>query len=242
MLPGEVFATFDTQDSGNVSYGVHAAGRRYFVKTAGPAEAPGFAERVARLRNAIAIARCRHHALPVLDRVIESATGPLLVYDWFGGEVLGVPRARRDDPASSFQRFRALPVPAITAALAALYDLHVELARAGWIAGDFYDGSLMFDFASHALRVIDLDMYARGPFTNTRGRMHGSSRFMAPEEFGRGAAITERTTVFNLGRASQIFLGGRATAGQAAAAQRACGAEPSARFASVADFVAAWQR
>jgi serine/threonine-protein kinase len=241
MLPGEVFATFDTQDSGNVSYGVRIGERRYFMKTAGRIDDPEHAARVARLRNAVVIATsCAHRALPVLDHVIESQAGPLLVYDWFDGELLGVPSARRDDPASSFARFRALPAPMIAAAVTTIYDLHAQLARAGWVAVDFYDGCLMYDFASEELRVIDLDMYSRGPFTNTMGRMFGSTRFMAPEEFELGARIDERTTVFNLGRASFVFLDERGTATQLAAATRACSPDPAARFATVEGFLAAW--
>ncbi|HLL25072.1 MAG TPA: hypothetical protein VK427_23215 [Kofleriaceae bacterium] len=243
MLPGEVFATFDAQDSGNVSYGVRLGERRFFVKTAGRTDDPEHAVRVARLRNAVVLAAsCTHPALPLLDHVIESAAGPLLVYEWFDGEVLGVPSARRDDPSSSFQRFRALPVHTIAAALTMVYELHAELAGAGWVAGDFYDGSLMYNFASREVRVIDLDMYAGGPFTNTVGRMFGSTRFMAPEELELGARIDERTTVFNLGRAAFVFIGDRGTPAQLAAATRACCPDPAARFASVEDFVAAWSR
>ena len=245
VIPGEAFATFATQDSGNVSYGVRIGERRYFVKTAGRVDDPAppldHAARVALLRNAVVIARSStHRALPVLHQVIESPAGPLLFYDWFDGELLGVPSARRDDAASSFQRFRALPAPAIAEALTTIYELHAELARAGWVAVDFYDGGLMYDFTSHELRVIDLDMYHPGPFTNTMGRMFGSTRFMAPEELERGARIDERTTVFNLGRAAFVFLGERGTSAQRAAATRACSPAPSARFASVADFLAAW--
>ena len=241
MLPGEVFATFETQDSGNVSYGVRIGERRYFVKTPGRVDDPEHATRVTWLRNAVKIATsCAHGALSVLDHMIESETGPLLVYDWFDGELLGVPSVRRDDPASSFARFRALPAPAIATALTTIYGLHVELARAGWIAADFYDGCLMYDFASQELRVIDLDHYSRGPFTNTMGRMFGSTRFMAPEEFQLGARIDERTTVFNLGRAAFVFLGERGTAPQRAAASRACSPDPAARFATVEDFLTAW--
>ena len=241
MLPGEVFATFDTQDSGNVSYGVRVGERRYFVKTAGRVDEPEHAARVERLRNAVAIASsCMHRGLTVLDHVIESPSGPLLVYDWFDGELLGVSSARRDDPTSSFARFRALPPDVIAAALTSIYDLHAELARAGWVAVDFYDGCLMFDFESRELRVIDLDMYSRGPFTNTMGRMFGSTRFMAPEEFQLGARIDERTTVFNLGRAAFVFLGERGTETQLAAATRACNPDPAARFATVGEFLAAW--
>lgn len=241
MLPGEVFATFDAQDSGNVSYGVRIGERRYFVKTPGRVDDPEHATRVTWLRNAVELATsCAHRALSVLDHVIESDAGPLLVYDWFDGELLGVPSVRRDDPASSFARFRALPAPAITTALTTIFQLHVELARAGWIAVDFYDGCLMYDFATEELRVIDLDHYSRGPFTNTMGRMFGSTRFMAPEEFQLGARIDERTTVFNLGRAAAVFLGERGTAPQRAVAARACSPDAAARFATVEAFLTAW--
>ena len=38
---GRIFARFDEQDSGNVSFGVEAHGARYFVKTAGAPDAIG---------------------------------------------------------------------------------------------------------------------------------------------------------------------------------------------------------
>lgn len=241
MLPGDVFTTFDAQDSGNVSYGVRVGERRFFVKTAGRVDDPEHSARVERLRNAVAIASsCSHRGLTAFDHVIESLSGPLLVYDWFDGELLGVPSERRDDPTSSFARFRALPAPTIARALTTVYEVHVQLARAGWVAVDFYDGCLMYDFASQELRVIDLDMYSRGPFTNKMGRMFGSTRFMAPEEFELGARIDERTTVFNLGRAAFVFLDERGTAPQRAAATRACSPDPAARFATVEDFLDAW--
>lgn len=248
---GEVFATFGpaTQDSGNLSYGVCVGEQRYFVKTAGRVDDPvpplDHAARVALLRTAIDIARsCPHPACPTLHHVIESPAGPLLVYEWFTGELLGGSRERRSDPASPYARFRALPAAQLTGALATIYDLHAELARAGWIAVDFYDGCLMYDFATSELRVVDLDMYRRGAFVNTMGRMFGSTRFMAPEEFTRGAQIDERTTVFNLGRAAFVALGERdafrGSPAQLAVATRACDPDPARRFDSVAALRSAW--
>jgi hypothetical protein len=117
---GTVFAEFGhlTRDSGNVSYGVQIDAERYFVKTAGQLDdSRPFLEHLARvelLRNAGRIARtCHHRALLRLYRVIESPSGPLLVYQWLDGELIGVPSIRRDDPESSFQRFRRLPTETI---------------------------------------------------------------------------------------------------------------------------------
>jgi serine/threonine-protein kinase len=131
----------------------------------------------------------------------------MLVYEWVDGELL---RAAEDDADSAHARFRRLPVAERLRMLDGLYDLHASLAGLGYVAADFYDGCLIYDFADKALHVVDLDHYQQGPFTNEMGRLFGSSRFMAPEEFELGAQIDERTTVFNLGRAAAVFLAGSA--------------------------------
>ena len=200
---GTIFTRFDTQDSGNIAYGVQTAAARYFVKTAGDPAAPNqfldFDARVALLRNAIELARSVDHpALPTLYAVIESAAGPLLVYDWRDGDLLHNPADR--------ERFQALPTDEIHTALDTLYDLHAALDAADWVQGDFYDGSLLYDFATHRLTVMDLDSYHRGPHHNTMGRMFGSTRFMAPEELALGAPIDTRTTAYALARAGLILL------------------------------------
>jgi serine/threonine-protein kinase len=253
---GEIFAEFGalTQDSGNISYGVRIGQTRYFVKTAGIPDDPvpflAHPDRVALLRNAVQVAQsCSHPTLPTLHRAIESSVGPLLVYEWVEGESLGVPRAARDDPQSSYQRFRSLPLPAIMEVLDALYDLHRELAQAGWIAVDFYDGSMVYDFSSGSLSIVDLDHYHPGPFTNAMGRMFGSTRFMAPEEFELGAVIDERTNVFVMGRAAALFLADGTLEADAfrgsdalyRVVAKACEPERSMRFASMAEFHDAWK-
>jgi serine/threonine-protein kinase len=253
---GAIFATFDarTRDSGNVSFGVEAGGRRWFVKTAGdPADPAPFlphGERVALLENAQRLARSvSHPALPALRGVAQSAWGPMLVYAWAPGELVRVPEARRADPQSSYQRFRRLPADELTAAIDTILDAHLALCGAGWVAGDFYDGAVIYDFAGRQTWLIDLDSYHRGPFANEMGRMFGSSRFMAPEEFERGARIDERTTVFTLGRTISVFLGDgdlglagfRGGEAQYRAMVTACNPDPAARWQSVAELVAAWR-
>jgi hypothetical protein len=118
----------------------------------------------------------------------------------------------------------------------------------GWIAGDQYDGCLIVDFDAPALRVLDLDSYRRGRTINDMGRMFGSTRFMAPEEFELGAQIDERTTVFTLGRivwhfATRLtedparFCG---TAELASVVQKATRASPTDRHENVAHLASAW--
>src|SRR5262245_13947953 len=111
---GEIFAEFNrSQDSGNISYGIRIDDERFFVKTAGdPANTPFLThmERVSYLRNAVKLAQSSSNQhLARLYCVIESPEGPMLVYEWREGELVGAPGHRREDPASTFQRFRRLP-------------------------------------------------------------------------------------------------------------------------------------
>jgi serine/threonine-protein kinase len=257
---GRVVAEFGdlTQDSGNVSWLVDVGDRRVFVKTAGSdapprpgAPVPYFDHegRVRLLRNAIELAEsCQHPALARLLNVIESPQGPVLVYEAATGELVGVPRESRRDPSSAYQRFAHLPAEQLLGVFDVLVDLHLDLAAAGWIACDLYDGCLILDFATTTLTVIDLDSYRRGPSANDMGRMFGSTRFMAPEELELGATIDERTTVFTLGRLvghfgtrlteqADDFCGPPSTL---RVMQRACRPSRSDRFPSVASFAGEW--
>lgn len=257
---GTVVEQFDhlTQDSGNVSWLVEVEEQRLFVKTAGGQNCanPGgsvpyfdHAGRVKLLRNAVELAQsCSHPGLPRLLNVIESPSGPALVYEAARGDLVHVGSESRDDPDSAYQRLARLPADQLLGVFDVLIDLHVDLAAAGWIAVDLYDGCLIVDFASGSLAVIDLDTYRRGPSVNDMGRMFGSSRFMAPEEFELGAVIDERTTTFTLGRlvwhfgtrlteTAQDFCGSTRVAH---VVRQACQESPSERYATVGAFGRAW--
>ncbi|MEM7336291.1 MAG: hypothetical protein AAF490_29695, partial [Chloroflexota bacterium] len=200
---GRIFASFgeNTQDSGNISYSVQIGEERFFVKTAGfpndPKPLLKHPERVALLETAVTISNiCSHTALVNLHHVVQSPHGPMLIYEWVAGELI----------RSVMPRFRALAVPEILAVLDVIYDLHVDLAEAGWVALDFYDGCLIYDFDTKVVRVMDLDFYHKRPFINKMGRLFGSSRYMSPEEFELGATIDQRSTVFTMGRTAVNLL------------------------------------
>ncbi|MGI8522096.1 MAG: hypothetical protein ACR2K3_02130 [Nocardioides sp.] len=254
---GTVFARFgvETQDSGNVSYGVTVNGTRYFAKTAGdPADTSPYLrhpDRVGLLQNAARLAASvTHPTLPTCHGMVDFAEGPLLVYEWREGEHLGTTARERDDPATAFQRFRALPSPDILQVLDQLFDLHDLLSRAGWIEGDFYDGALLYDFWSTRLTVIDLDSYRSGPYRNDMGRMFGSTRFMAPEEQELGATIDERTTLFVMARTALVLLGDgtldparfRGSPAELGVLRRALAPSPADRQPDYAGFLEGWRQ
>ena len=184
-----------------------------------------------------------HRALPALHHVVEAPDGPLLVYDWVEGLLLRVEAEERTRPGSSFYRFVHLPREAILRVLDEIYDVHRLLAERGWIACDFYDGCVIYDFDRGVPHIVDLDHYQPGPFVNEMGRMFGSTRFMAPEEFTRGARIDERTTVFTMGRAAAVFFEPTGIPdGVRDVVERACREEPAERYPAMAAFHDAWVR
>jgi len=252
----DVFALFDhRQDSGNISYGVRLKGKSYFIKTAGEMDTLGGSrlshnERVSLLRNAVCVSNsCHHSARPILHRVIESSLGPMLIYDWAEGQLVQATAVTRKDPCSAFHRFRALPVIEILKGLDTIYELHDMLARKGWVAVDFYDGCLIYDFRHQKLYVVDLDHYHQGLLVNEMGRMFGSSRFMAPEEFERDAIVDDLTNVFTMGRAAAVLLSDntlertpfRGSDALYEVMLHACQQERSQRYESMAAFHFAWQ-
>lgn len=259
---GRIIDRFDhrTQDSGNISWAVETDAGHFFVKTAGTlgavpdgAQIPYFDHtgRVQLLRNAIELAQsCSHPCLARLRNVIETPLGPALVYDYAPGELIGSSPAHRTDPQSAYQRFAHLPAHQLLSHFDSVIDVHQQLAGLGWVATDLYDGSILVDFDTARLTLIDLDSYHRGPAINTMGRMFGSTRFMAPEEFEHGAPIDQCTTVYNLGRlvwhfATRLteqadeFCGNPAVR---AVVQQATTAERSIRFDTVEHLASAWRR
>lgn len=257
---GTVVATFDhhSQDSGNVSWIISTDAGDLFVKTAGvPGPPPpgvpvpylDHDDRIRLLRNAADLANsCSHPCLAPLRQVIDTPAGPMLVYDRRPGELIGTDQSRRGDPSSAYQRLAHLPADDLLHVLDDLINLHEALGEQDWVACDLYDGSLLVDFTTRQLTVVDLDSYHRGPSTNTMGRMFGSDRFMAPEEYELGATLDHRTTAYTLARIAWHF-GTRLTeqtdhfCGPVAlldTLQRALQAEPRRRFASLTDFAEAW--
>ncbi|MGE5828573.1 MAG: serine/threonine protein kinase [Micromonosporaceae bacterium] len=246
---GTRFAVFDQQDSGCVSYGVDPSdGRRLFVKASTTPSAVESLRRALRLHAAV-----HHPAMVAPIAAHELDDGQLvLVYPWRDGRLLRPTTASgsavRTDPDGAMVAFRSLPVPRVQVALDAILDAHEAVTRAGFVAVDLYDGCFLYDFDAHRMQLIDLDEYRPGPFTVDADRLPGSSRYMAPEEWRRGATIDERTTVHGLGRTLRLLLDAgdeenawRGNPTQLAVVHRATAAEPDDRFPTVAALRRAWR-
>lgn len=204
---GTVFHVFDDQDSGNICFGVrNVNGERVFVKFAGAVTARGSVtpeKAVRALWSTIPVYKTlQHPALIRLREVFEAGDGLGLVFDWEDGLCMG-----RMYP-ESHEQFMRLPQSAHEQVFDDIVDFIGYAAQKGYLAVDFYDGSVMYDAVRQKTTICDIDFFRPMPCTNDMGRMWGSTKFMSPEEFQMGALLDERTNVYTLGAMAFALFGG----------------------------------
>ncbi|MBE9917806.1 serine/threonine protein kinase [Paenibacillus donghaensis] len=204
---GKVFAVFDKQDSGYLCFGILNGNKKRFVKVAGAATVLSNVSTdmaITRLKSTVSVYQDLSH--PSLIEIIEHKeikNGYLTVFEWFDGDCMG-------KQYNSFEKFLALPLEKKFSVYNEILLFHIHANKRGYIALDFYDGCIMYDFISEETRICDIEFYAKRPVINTMGRMWGSSRYMSPEEFQLGEEIDERSNVFQMGAtAFQLFGGGK---------------------------------
>lgn len=271
---GRVFQVFSQNDSGNISFGVDTGKEKLFIKVAGLETLESVCtpqEAVENLKAAMEVYEdIRHPALIRLRRHYPVGNLYVAEFGWAEGECLHdhwnfdyyeahpevVPPARR---------FKELPVEKRLEACRTLFSFLEETARAGYVAVDLYDASILYDFNRDRTTICDIDLFRKAPLVNTAGEgYYGSERFKAPEEYILGAAVDERTNVFTLGALLFSFFGDFTPAERqrcyeekrfvpcrqsawelsSAAYRAACRAvspSPAERFASIVAFSAGWE-
>jgi serine/threonine protein kinase, bacterial len=257
---GEVFGVFDEQDSGNICFGIEKDGVKKFVKYAGARtkEYSGQPEdAITRLKNSVPfyIGLQHKHLINLLDN-FEVENGYALIFDWFDGECLHShwsfpPPLKYTHPDSPFFRYKQLPIEHRLESFKNILEFHVHVEKNHYVAVDFYDGSILYDFKNNVTKICDIDFYKKKPFINTMGRLWGSSRFMSPEEFEFGVEIDERTNVFNMGAIAFGLLGGELDrsilkwdAGQDLylVAKKAVEKDKNNRYSTVEEFFLEWEQ
>jgi len=203
---GQVFKVLDNQDSGNICFGVEDSRYKYFIKFAGaPTVRANLNEEeaIATLKNTIQIYRDLAH--PILARLInaeEIGGGFAAVFEWVDAICMG--RQYQQE----HQQFMALPLVTRTKIFEEIMAFHVHMAAQGYVAIDFYDGSIMYSQPDSRTIICDIDFYSKAPYTNQMGRLWGSGLFMSPEEFTLGAEIDEVTNIYVMGATAFALLSG----------------------------------
>ncbi len=207
---GRVERVWDGLTSGNLVFQVDGPYGRMKVKYAGarPLNYIGRPEdAAAHLKAAVQNYLFRHRALPELLTCgeVNEGRGFAAIFRWIEGESM------HPFPPSgkNWETLRRQPLLTLLTMMDDLIDLHCMLAAHGIAAGNFQDSNLIFDPARGTLRLCSIDGYVRMPCVNQGGRLRGSPKLMAPEEYLYGAAIDERTTVCNLGMLAFMIFGSR---------------------------------
>lgn len=202
---GKVFQVFDDQDSGNICFGTEKNGEKYFVKFAGArtnAYDGNPDDAVSRLKATVLIyENLKHKNLIEYVESKEIGNGFAVVFKWADGVCMG--RAYPE----SHRKFTALPQEARLQIFADILDFMRYAVSRNFVAIDFYDGSILYDFEKRKTTVCDIDFFRKSPTVNDMGRMWGSARFMSPEEFTYGAPLDEVTNVYTLGALAFALFG-----------------------------------
>ena len=202
---GKVFKAFDEQGSGNIAFGIDKDSKRYFVKFAGAPKPNYIANRdsgdvdtesaIELLKNAVPIYRELAH--PNLIKFVtaeEIGGGYAAVFEY--ENAVGI--EPKDSP--DYFRFMQMPLENKMRAFEDIVGFHIHVADKGYVALDFYDGSILYDYNNEKVIICDIDLYQKSPFVNV-GKMGiiGSARYVSPEECAEDEVIDEVTNVYTMG-------------------------------------------
>lgn len=205
---GKVFKVYDDQDSGNICFGIQNGDKKLFVKFAGaPTEQSCISteEAIANLRSTLPIYKNLTH--PNLIKFMDAqeiGSGFAMIFEWVDAESMHpmYPQSRK--------KFMSMSLETKHQVFHDILSFLAYVAKEEYIAIDFYDGSIMYDFNNNRTVICDIDFFVKAPYINNMGQMWGSSRFMSPEEYKLGAPIDEVTNVYTIG-AMAFTLFGNAT-------------------------------
>ncbi len=161
------------------------------------------------------------------------------------------PADRYDLPASPLYQLSHQPLIVRLRMLDSIFDFHHYALRHGYMAVGFSESSLAADFTTGRISICDIDLYQRLPCYNTRGRMPGSPRFLAPEAYVTDAKLDGITLQYIMGALSYVFLSDRgireknswtASSSLYQVASRACAENREDRYPSYDAFLAAWRQ
>lgn len=203
---GRVFFVNDQLYSGLLCFGVEGPYGRLLIKYAG-AKTVNYrgkpSDAVLLLKNAVPLYERKHPALIQLLAHGQADEGYAAIYPWRDA----LPFRSAPNQLSAREKVRRLPLHRSLKMLDMVFDLHLSLAQDGIVAVNFSDGNILIDLGSSEALLWDIDYYRRKPAVNDRGRMWGSSRFLAPEEYVLGAALDESTTLYNMAALAFEFYG-----------------------------------
>lgn len=215
---GTLFKVFDETGSGCICFGVENGDEKYFLKIAGANTIEAEVtpeESIIVLKEAVKLYQIIQH--PNLIKLVKHYSYLnyyVAVFEWVDGDCLFdhwnfEKYAKNPKLISPAKRFKELPIEKKLDSVEVIFSFLETVAENNYVAVDFYDGSIIYDFDIGRITLCDIDFFRKKPTINNMGEdFFGTKRLKAPEEYVYGACIDEITNVFTLGAMIFDFFGG----------------------------------
>lgn len=206
---GIVFSVIDETGSGCISFGVQKDNKKYFIKIAGAKTVEAEIseqDSIDLLKDAVEKYKNIHHQnlIKYIDSfdineffavIFEYADGECLFDHW------NFEKYKNDSTLiTPIQKFKKLEISERLDVAYKLFSFFETFINAGYVAVDFYDSSIIYNFEKDEATFCDIDLFRKLPTKNDLGKdYYGTKRLKAPEENELGATIDELTNEFTLG-------------------------------------------
>lgn len=206
---GIVFSVIDETGSGCISFGVQKDNKKYFIKIAGAKTVEAEIseqDSIDLLKDAVEKYKNIHHKnlIKYIDSfdineffavIFEYADGECLFDHW------NFEKYKNDSTLiTPIQKFKKLEISKRLDVVYKLFSFFETFINAGYVAVDFYDSSIIYNFEKDEATFCDIDLFRKLPTKNDLGKdYYGTKRLKAPEENELGATIDELTNEFTLG-------------------------------------------
>ena len=206
---GIAFLVIDETGSGCISFGVQKDNKKYFIKIAGAKTVEAEIseqESIDLLKDAVEKYKNIHHRnlIKYIDSfnineffavIFEYADGECLFDHW------NFEKYKNDSTLiTPIQKFKKLEISKRLDVVYKLFSFFETFINAGYVAVDFYDSSIIYNFEKDEATFCDIDLFRKIPTKNDLGKdYYGTKRLKAPEENELGATIDELTNEFTLG-------------------------------------------
>ena len=206
---GTVFSVIDETGSGCISFGVEKDNKKYFFKIAGAktVEAEVSCEESIRLLKE-AVQKYKDIKDDNLIKYIDSFMKNdcfVVIYEYAEGECLfdhwNFDKYREENIIDTpSYRFKKLSLEKRLNVIEKLFIFFENIVDSNYVAVDFYDSSIIYDFENDNVTFCDIDLFRKIPTKNDLGKdYYGTKRLKAPEENELCAIIDEKTNEFTLG-------------------------------------------
>ena len=205
---GTVFSVIDETGSGCISFGIKKDNKKYFFKIAGAKTVNAEIseeESIKLLKEAVIKYKdIKNDNLIKLVDAFEYKDFYVVIYEYAEGECLfdhwNFDRYEKTKEITPLMKFKSLPVEKRLNVVDKLFSFFESFIDAGYVAVDFYDSSIIYDFDNDEVTFCDIDLFRKMPTVNDLGTGYfGTKRLKAPEENELGATIDEQTSLFTLG-------------------------------------------